>query len=209
MSQGHQAFRTKQLFQGNEHFSLNVSEDDTGLMLFASHNYIGETFYQSNASNIFQETSSIFGTTIIESTHQLVSTDYSESFQVSASTVKPNIDDVNFSEIQADGSYDYSAVSNYPMAIISFNYTVYNTQLSLLPVTWTTYGPIEGQLPINEVFAGYEEFITEDTPWNELTVELLQSDLSQNYEVYIQTVLSDDTQNFDSDLRSYYIEVTK
>jgi hypothetical protein len=95
------------------------------------------------------------------------------------------------------------------MAIISFSYIVYDAQQSLIPVQWTTYGPIEGQLPINAVFSGYETFITDDTPWSELTVELLQSSLSQSYDDYIAAVLSEDTENFDQNLRSYYIDITK
>ena len=197
------------MIQNNDHFTLYIGEDDSNLMLFNSHDYSGESYYHSKASNTFQETSSIFGTTVIESNHQLISDDFFASFEVNASTTKPDIDDVNFSEIQADGSYDYSAVSNYPMAVISFNYTVYDNQQSLLPVTWTTYGPIQGQLPINEVFTGYEAFITDETPWNELTVELIRSSSSQNYANYIEQMLTQDNQAFDADLRTYYIEVTK
>ena len=205
----HQAFETHQIIQSNNHFSSLVNEDDTSIMIFNSHNYIGETAYFSKAQVVFEETSSIFGSSIIESYHQISSANFDNSFSIQAQTVKPEIDEVNFSEIQADGSYDYSVVTNYPMAIIRFNYEVLNAQSQLINVNWTTYGPIEGLLPITTSLVGYEDFITTDSDWNEIDVQLLQSASTSDYNDYVRHYQGSTVNNIDDDLSTYHIQIKK
>jgi hypothetical protein len=205
----HQAFETHQIVKSINHFSSSVNESDTSIMLFNSHNYIGETAYFSRAQVVFEETSSIFGSSIIESYHQISSANFDDSFSVQAETVKPEIDEVNFSEIQADGNYDYSVVANYPMAIIQFNYEVLNAQSQLINVNWTTYGPITGLLPITTTLVGYEDIITTDSDWNEIDVQLLQSASTSDYNDYVRQYQDTTLNNIDTDLGTYHIQIKK
>jgi hypothetical protein len=209
LPQTHQAFENNQIIRSQAHFPWSISENDESLLLFKSHNYIGEALYQSNAKVVFQETSSILGTTSIESNHQVISSSHDESFTASAANNKPNIDDVNFSEIQADGSYDYSAVPDHPMAIITFVYNVFSSQSrEMIPITWTTFGPIQGQLPINSPLTGYEDLINNDSEWNELIVELQQSSSSNDYTDYINHSQNRNL-SFGNNLKNYHIKITK
>ncbi len=213
LSTPHEDFTTLQLTQGIEHFSQAIIENQSELLLFKSHPYISETFYQANASVTFQETSSIFGDTVIKSHHQVISTNYPQAFAVNASKQKPAIDDVNFSEIKADGSYDYSAVSGYPMAIISFSYTAYDPQTQLLmPAKWTHYGQEQGTLAMSGSLTGYEDIINADTDKKSTKVLLLKSSQSSDYFDYIDFYqsgnLDQNDTNLLSDFRQYEIEIS-
>jgi hypothetical protein len=217
---GHQAFNSEQLIQGsqvqgsqvqgNNHFPVIVGEDDLTVQVFNSHAYISEALYRSKANLVLDETSSFFGSIIIESSHNKVSSIVDESFSVMASTVMPDIDVVNFSEIKADGSYDYSAVSGYPMAVISFELITLNptTQLSM-PTKWTNYGPEKGLLAISAPLTGYEKIIDIETTRTVTDTLLLKSASSNNYQDYMlhfQANLNDD---FDHDLQQYHIRIAK
>ncbi len=209
----HQGFNITQLIQGIEHFSLAVTENDSQILLFNTHPYVSEAFYQSAASVTFQETSSIFGSTVIKSYHQVISPDYQQSFTVHANEQKPNIDDINFSEIKVGGSYDYSAVSGYPMAVISFTYATFDPQTQLsMPAKWTFYGPINGMLASSAPLTGYEEVINIDTDKKSTKVLLLQSSKSDNYSDYVDFYQNGDMSRTDTsfvgDLRQYEIEIT-
>ncbi len=183
----HQAFTTHQVIGNSMHFFSSVAEEDESLLVFDTHNYISEAYYQSKASITFDESSSIFGSSVIKTHQQLTSSDKGLSFAVKASESKPNIDDRNFSEIKADGSYDYSAVNGYPMAIITFTFTAFDPQSNLLmPAKWSFYGPAQGTLAISAPLTGYEDIINIDTDKKSTEVRLIQSLATDSYQDYIK-----------------------
>jgi len=213
LPRSHESFTTLQIAQDSEYFLQSVEKDQDSLLLFTSHPYISETFYQSQNSVTFQQTSSIFGDTLIKSHHQVISPAYQQSFEVNASKERPDIDDINFSEIKADGNYDYSAVSGYPMSIISFSYTTYDPQTQLLmPAKWTHYGPAQGKLASSAPLTGYEDIIDEDTSKKSTKVLLQKSAISNNYSDYVDfyhtgNIVKNDN-NLLSDFRQYEIKIS-
>jgi hypothetical protein len=210
LSSGHQAFISEQVIQGKSHFPLTVNEDQTSVLLFNSHDYTSEALYRSQANVELAENSSFFGSILIASSHSKVSPDADVSFAVMASTVTPDIDEVNFSEIKADGSYDYSAVSGYPMAIISFELTTYHPITGLpMPTTWSNYGPEKSLLAISAPLTGYENIVDIDTDRQVTDTVLLNSATSNGYQDYMlhfQARLADD---FAHDLKQYHISITR
>ncbi|TYK64412.1 hypothetical protein [Colwellia echini] len=187
LAQEHQTFTTNQLIGNTKHFSAVVDSNDQSLLVFNTHSYISEAYYQSQASVTFDESSSIFGSSTIKTHQQVISTTAQESFSVKASEQKPSIDDRNFSEIKDDGSYDYSAVSGYPMAVISFVFTAYDPDTKLvMPAKWTFYGPDTGVLAISAPLTGYEDIIDINTDKQSTDIRLIQSISNNNYSDYIK-----------------------
>ena len=183
----HQEFITNQLFKGTKHFIRLVAEESKSLLVFSNHSETTEAYYQSQASVTFDESSSIFGSSVIKTHHQVISTIAQDSFLVKANAQKPPIDDRNFSEIKEDGSYDYSAVSGYPMAVISFTFTAYDPDTSLLmPAKWTFYGPEQGMLAISADLTGYKDIINIDTDKKSTDIHLIKSMMTNNYQDYIK-----------------------
>ncbi len=190
----HQAFTTSQIIDNSKHFYTDVIEEDESLSIFNAHMHVGRAYYQSQASITFEESSSIFGSSVIKTHQQIISTEAEESFAVKASEKKPAIDDRNFSEIQADGRYDYSAVKGYPMAKIIFTFTTYEpTTKLLMPAKWTFYGPEKGLLAISAPLTGYEEFIDINTDKKSTDVRLIKSMITNNYQDYIKYYQSNDS----------------
>ena len=183
----HQAFTTNQIIDNIKHFSTDVTNEDESLLIFDTHNDISKAYYQSKASVTFDEIPSFFGSSVIKTHHQVISTSAAESFLVKANEQKPAIDDRNFSEIKADGSYDYTAVSGFPMAVISFTFTTFDpTTKLLMPAKWTFYGPEEGLLAVSAPLVGYENIINIDTSVKITNVHLINSLIANNYQDYIQ-----------------------
>ncbi|WP_252730439.1 hypothetical protein [Colwellia sp. E2M01] len=182
----HQEFSTNQIIGNTTHFSELVAEDVASLLVFDTHSYISEAVYQSQASVTFTESNSIFGSTVIKTHHQVISEIAQESFAVKASEKKPTIDEQAFSEIKANGNYNYTEVSGYPMAIITFEFTAYDpgTQL-LMPAQWTFYGPKSGTLAISGGLTGYEDIIDIETDKKSTDVYLIKSSVTNNYQDYI------------------------
>lgn len=192
----HQGFTTNQLIGNTKHFSSDIAEDVEQILVFDTHNYISETFYQSQASFTFTESSSIFGSAVIKTYHQVVSTESQVSFNVEANEKKPSIDDTYFSEIEADGGYDYSAVSGFPASVIVFNFTTYDPDSNLLmPAKWTFYGPNEGTLAISAPLTGYENIIGLDTDKKSTDIWLVKSASATNYQDYIKYYQAGNTVN--------------
>jgi len=183
----HQEFTTNQLIKDTHHFSEVVTKDDDSILVFSTHDYISETYYQSQASITFKDKSSYLGSSSIKTYHQVISTIADQSFLVKANDKKPAIDEVDYSEIKNDGSYDYSAVTGYPMAIISYTFTAYDpTTKLLMPATWTFYGPEQGMLAISAPLVGYETIINMNTSVKTTNVRLLNSMTTSNYQDYIK-----------------------
>ena len=210
LNNGHQAFTTHQSFLGLEHFVINVTEDDDMVDLFNSHVYVSETDYQSNAEVVFTEVDSAFGSIKISSQHQVISAVSTTSFAVKASDVKPNVDDVFFSEIDSDWSYDYSDVADYPMAIIAVNYQGFDPITNTpMPVTWKSYGEITGKLPVTTALEGYDDIINDDTLILGTNTILLQSQSTNNYANYLLYYQNASNSTFVNDIKSYHISIEK
>jgi hypothetical protein len=182
----HQSFITNQLVGDRQHFVTEVDEMDPSLLIFDTHPYISEAYYQSRATQVFDESSSIFGSSVVKTHQQIIASDAASSFAVMAVTEKPPIDDRNFSEIQADGSYNYSAVTGFPMVIVTFTFTTFDplTQL-LMPAKWTHFGPQQGSLAISGPLTGYEDIVNINTDKKATNVVLINSVMANDYEDYI------------------------
>ncbi len=210
LNNGHQAFTTHQSFLGLQHFAINVTEDDNMVDLFNSHVYVSETDYQSNAEVVFTEVDSAFGSIKISSQHQVISAVSTTSFAVKASDVKPNVDDVFFSEIDSDWGYDYSDVADYPMAIIAVNYQGFDPITNTpMPVTWKSYGEITGKLPVTTALEGYDDIINDDTLILGTNTILLQSQSTNNYANYLLYYQNASNSTFVNDIKSYHISIEK
>ena len=203
----HQDFTTKEVIQSIGHFSATVVKDEQNLITFLEHTYNSENFYQSRATVTFDESSSIFGSSVIKTHQQVISTLAQESFAVKANEQKPPIDDRNFSEIKEDGNYDYSAVSGYPLAVISFTFTAYDADTSLLmPAKWTFYGPEQGMLAISADLTGYEDIINIDTDKKSTDIHLIKSMMTNNYRDYIKYYQAGNTVESALDVSSDFVK---
>jgi hypothetical protein len=210
LNNSHQAFITRQLFKGHEHFEVDVLEGDSSVELFNSHVYVSESNYLSKAEVIFSETDSAFGEIKISSQHQVISSEYNTSFSVGASEKRPNVDDIYFSEIKSDWSYDYSNVANYPMAIITVNYQAYHQENNTpMPAKWTSYGEVAGQLPVSISLPGYENIINDDTLVLGTNTELIQSGSTDKYENYLLFYQNASNSSFANNVKSYHISISK
>lgn len=187
LSLPHQEFTTSQLVANNSHFIETILEDEESLLVFDNHDYTTEAFYQSKASVTFAEESSKFGSVVIKTHHQIISTDKEESFSVKADERKPVIDDQYFSEIGEDSVYDYSNVANYPMSVINFTYTAFDPETKLvIPAKWTFYGPIKGVLADSGTLTGYEDILNLKTSIKVTETHLIKSAAATTYNDYIQ-----------------------
>ena len=202
LSKNHQGMTIYQQFQDGVHFRSSITEDEDTALLFTSHIYVNEALYHGSATQLLSESSNVYGAWSIISEHQVSSTAYSDALAVSASDDLPDIDTVSFSELGDDGAYDYSAVKNYPMAIISFTYGY-----TSMPVTWTTFGPISGTLPTRVDLVGYEDIVNSDSYISATEINLLKSESSSKYSDYIEYFQSLDNDDFIAELYQYNITI--
>jgi hypothetical protein len=210
LNKNHQPFTTQQLFLGQAHFATKVLEDDNSVDLFNSHLYVSETVYQSNAEVILSETDSAFGQIKISSQRQVISSAFNTSFALAATTKKPDVDDIYFSEIKSDWSYDYSNVANYPLAIITVNYQAYHPEKNTpMPAKWTSYGRITGQLPVTMALSGYDSIINDDTLVLGTSTDLVQSEDTDKYENYLLYYQNENNNSFANNVKNYHISIKK
>lgn len=183
----HQTLKTGQIIGDTVHFLTNVTKEEESLLVFGTHSYISEAYYQSTASVTFDETDSVVRSSVITTSHQITSTDSQVSLAVKAIEQRPPIDDVRISELKPDGSYDYSAVVGFPMAVISYSFLAFEptTQL-LMPAKWTFYGPEKGMLAISAKLTGYDDIIDINTRKEVIDVRLVKSMNTNNYQDYIK-----------------------
>jgi len=203
----HQAFTIMQLIDDREHFKTEVEESSTESLVFNTHAYISESIYSSNANYTFDSFESIFGQAAFTSHHQIKSSVYSEAVSATASTNKPDIDNVTFSELADDGSYDYSTVSNYPLVEIAFDYELsIDNSNEIMPITWTMYGPNQGILASSVQLEGYENLINADTYIHSTDIKIIRSKNTDTYEDYINYYQGNTNSDFSDDL--YYFQLT-
>jgi len=182
----HQAFTTNQIIGNTKHFITDVITEDESLPTFYTHDYQSENFYQSQASVTFDERDSVVRSSVVKTTHQVISTSPEESFAVKANEQRPPIDDIGITEIKPDGSYDYSDVG-FPMAVISYTFLAFEPTTNLLmPAKWTFYGPEKGTLAISAPLTGYEDIIDIETRKEAIDVRLVKSMSTHNYQDYVK-----------------------
>lgn len=207
---------TEQIFNQMRHFQKSIAAKTDHTLLFDNHAYSDITTYKGNADVVFEEYSTLFGVVKVNSTHQVLSTQYYDALELEPNDKEPNIDLERLTEIQADGQFDYSAVSNHEMAMFTFDYRAKHPQTQLdMPATWTIYGPIEGQLPIVFGLPGYENIIDHDTSIKATYVNLIRSYNHKNYTDYINyyaktngdLVSRDLTNSFANDRHFYNISI--
>jgi len=207
LPQNHVAFDMRQVFANGEHFYAEVN-DASELPVFISHPYVSESQYYSMAGNVFESLSTIFGDSIFSSHHQIKSSLYDEAFGVTPESKQPNIDNASFSELGSDGSYDYSALSGYPFVEITFAYEADMAESdTLMPVTWTMYGPIEGMLPFSVEQSGVENIINSDTRIQTTDIKIIKSSMSNRYDDYIRYYQGNDDSYFSDDLHYFHLQL--
>ncbi len=198
----HQLLSMSQLFNESEHFTKNIELETEVALVFDNHLYVNDTQYMSVASYTLSEISSLFGSSSVISQNQVISSNYFDALSNSTSDDDIDIDYDNFTEISDDGSYDYSEVSGHEMAVISFTYG-----FTEMPVTWTTYGEIQGMLPTSQPLVGYESTVNADSFVSDTQVLLLNSSASNDYEDYVQYYQNPVNQSFIADMSRYQLNV--
>ncbi|WP_068544768.1 hypothetical protein [Thalassotalea crassostreae] len=177
---------SSQIFNGIRHFSKTIAIDSDQTIVFDSHKYDGDTVYSTSAIRAFKDESSPFGSVTLNSQDFRYSANYNTAFDAYPSKDDENIDYVTWAEIDASGSYDYSKVNNHKMAIIRYVYDAKNPDTDIdMPVMWTAFGPIEGQLPMNTELPMLANIIESDTKIDETKVTLLRHYSFDNYQEYI------------------------
>ncbi|WNC73027.1 hypothetical protein RGQ13_03320 [Thalassotalea psychrophila] len=208
---------TSQIFNQTRHFTKTALAETNETIIFENHKFSGETLYSASADFIFKEESSPFGSVSLKSRETVFSQDYNESLAVKPSEDDENIDYITWAEIEASGAYDYSKVSKHKMAVISYIFDAKNPDTELdMPVLWTSYGPIEGQLPMNTLLPGFEDIVDGDTDIDVTRVNLLRHHSFDNYQEYINYYTNlghaDVSQQMDKTndtVHQYFVELVK
>lgn len=204
LSEDHSIFEIVQTFKNGEHFYNKIDADDSQLLVFKSHPYISEAIYSSLASHTFESIDTIFGLSTFTSHHQFKSTIFDETLNFLVEVEQPNIDSINFSELAADGSYDYSVVSGYSVVKIVFNYQTTGTSL---PTNWTMYGPLKGTLASSVQLSGYEGIIEPDSYISSSEIKIIKSSNSDNYTDYISYYQGNVSSDLADDLNYFQLRL--
>lgn len=202
----HASFEMNQVFSEGEHFNVAVDVNDERLPVFSSHEYISESRYHSNSNHIFEIIDSMFRYSVFGSYHQIHSTMFNDAFTVSAELEEPNIDNENFSELAADGTYDYSAVSGYPLIEIAFDYDTEATA-EAPAVYWTLYGPTKGKLPSSVQLVGYEDIVTPDSDIKTTDIRIIKSENTNKYDDYIEYYQGNLDDEFSDNLKYFHLKL--
>jgi len=207
LEDNHQAFSFEQLILGNRHFVMDVKEGDSRLQVFKSHDIVD--LFRSEAQNIFEERPNLNDYLRTSSKQIITSEVYSDSLLVEAEPSVPDAfkDDQSRNElaIKSDGSYDFTSLADFPMAIITIEFqSISSTTNSPISVSWITYGPIEGIVPIKATLPGYEYLINEQTHFR-IDNEVIKSASSNNYNDYVSFYQNNSDMTFKGNLKSYQI----
>jgi hypothetical protein len=207
LENNHQAFSYEQRINDNSHFMTNVKESDTSIQIFRSHDFVD--FFRSEAQNIYEERPNLNDYLRTSSKQIITSEVYTASLLVEAEPRVPDAfkDDQSRNElaIKSDGSYDFTSLADFPMAIVKIDFQSINpTTNNIMPVSWITYGPIEGLVPIKTTLQGYEYLIDEQTHFR-IDNEVIQSASSNTYNDYISFYQNYLDTAFKGNLKSYQI----
>lgn len=207
LEDNHQAFVTEQLINGNRHFTTDVKESDIRIQIFKAHDHVD--VFRSEAQNVFEERPNLNDYLRTSSKQIITSEVYTDSLRVEAEDMKPVAfkDDQSRNElaIRSDGSYDFTSLADFPMAIVTIDFqSISPSTNSSMPVSWITYGPIEGIVPIKVTLPGYEHLINDDTHFR-IDNEVIQSASSNNYSDYVSYFQNNADMMFKNNLKSYQI----
>jgi len=180
------SFTSAQLFADAEHFNMAIAVADQSLLIFNSHDYVSTAQYKFIAQQTLGSSSTLFSESSLTSTQQILSSSFDDAYNADVEVTDVDIDYINFSELSADGSFDYRSVNNHPMAIITFSYSVLDDEGQYYPVTWTTYHEAQGSLASSVSLPDYPDIVNQTTTIIEATqVTLVRSDSSSRYQDYI------------------------
>jgi hypothetical protein len=201
---------TAQLYNDKLHFVNEISDNTQDAVIFDNHEFSNQSTYYGRATNTFKNVVNRFNKLIIKSEHIRLSSSYDDSIALSPSLEELDVDTINFSEIKADDTYDYSKIANYPA--IHFITTV-DTQKSstsaVIPAVWHVYGPITGLLPIMDDIDAYKYIKIDINTVKNQQIEFIGSDLTQSYSAYINALSQGkhyQTTGVLSNYRRYFIE---
>ena len=186
---------------------IDVEESDTSIQIFRSHDIVD--LFRSEAQNIFEERPNLNDYLRTSSKQLITSEVYTTSLLVEAESSVPDAfkDDQSRNElaIKSDGSYDFTSLADFPMAIVKIDFQSINPDTnSIMPVSWITYGPIEGIVPIKATLPGYEYLIDEQTHFR-IDNEVIQTASSNTYNDYISFYQNNLDMAFKANLKSYQI----
>ncbi|NQZ22886.1 MAG: hypothetical protein HRT53_12625 [Colwellia sp.] len=207
LEDNHQAFSHEQTIKGRRHFKIDVAASDTSIQIFRSHDIV--ELFRSSAQNIFEERPNLNDYLRTSSKQVITSEVYTTSLKVAAETRVPDAfkDDQSRNElaIKSDGSYNFTSLADFPMAIVKIDFQAINpTTNSIMPVSWITYGPIAGVVPIKATLLGYEHLIDEQSHFR-IDNEVIQSASSNTYNDYISFYQNNFDMTFEANLNSYQI----
>jgi hypothetical protein len=207
LENNHQAFSNEQQINGVRHFSIDVKESDSSVQMFISHDIVD--IFRSEAEYIFEERPNLNEYLKTSSKQIITSEMYGDSLNVEAESLVPDAfkDDKSMNEIaiKSDGSYDFTSLADFPMAIVTIDFQSFSpTTNSPMLVRWTTYGPIEGVVPIKVTLPGYEYLINAQTHFR-IDSEVIQSVSSNAYLDYVSYFQNYVDKAFESNLKSYQI----
>lgn len=207
LADNHQAFSNEQQINGNRHFAIDVEESDKSVQIFRSHDIVDR--FRSEAVYIFEERPNL-NEYLRTSSKQIISSEiYGDSLKVEAESRVPDAfkDDKSMNEIaiKSDGSYNFTPLADFPMAIVKIDFqSMSPTATNQIPVTWVTYGPIQGVVPIKVTLAGYESLVNDQTHFR-IDSEVIQSVSSNTYLDYVSYFQNHADITFESNLKSYQI----
>lgn len=206
LDKNHQLVSTSQLISGKHHFSFDLPSSQREVYLFKSHPYISEAVFVSESSHQFVDVTSLLGTFKLQRQRRITSEIAEQSLDVQVSKELPEIDQQYLSELNIDGSYDFSKVKNYPMLIAEFDYLTLINNISI-PVKWHYYGPAKGLLPIVKPPEDYQDIIGDKNNIYKTKITLLKSNATNKYQEYIAYAQSANPRDFSDDIERLVLEV--
>ncbi len=208
-------FTTSQVFANDEHFLMEITENQLSMLVFNNHPYSSESFYKLNFEQELANSNTLFSQSLLSSHRQILSSSYDEAYGTNISINEIDIDYTNFSELASDGSFDYSVAKNHPMAIIKFTYKILADSGDYYLVTWTNYAEKEGLLASSVALTGYEDIVNQDsTILKNIEVSLIRSFNTSKYNDYINYYQSHDNlstneqddNDFNDNIHFYYLK---
>ncbi|MGJ8690887.1 MAG: hypothetical protein ACSHW0_00250 [Thalassotalea sp.] len=195
-----------QFIAGNRHLTIAIAKDASGIELFKNHLYASEVSFSSTSKYTFPAINSEFGAAKFEHQHTVVSELVDEALMAAANETLAELDVTQLLTITDDKRYNYSAVANYPMAIVELVLSNSADENST-DITWTFYGENKGVLPLAQSLAGYDNLIALKDVITINSVSLLKSDNNHGFQDYIDYVDNNDLSVLSNNLRRININV--
>ncbi|MDP2562393.1 hypothetical protein [Psychrobium sp. 1_MG-2023] len=204
---------TGQLFADNLHFLTTSPELTESVLLFETHSHSDDARFYSQGKNNHVDADSLFGTFQVSSTHSLYAAQHDTLLNLSPEAEMPDIDTGFFTEFNGDGSYDFSAVADYPMVSITSHYRVVDeSNNTFVPIRWTFVGETSGTLPTAKSLPDYKSLVNAETKVSSSEVILYKSELANNYAALSTALLKEEKYNSSgplSNLHQHHIFFSK